>query len=267
MITVTYDSARTLDRIGPNSLPSDVEWIVIDNASADDSARAAERAGATRVIRLRDNRGFAAANNLALEVAKGRYVLFANPDLDFDPIDLPRLQVELDREPGLVSPQLINIDGTLQPNGRGFPTPLNKIRNRLPSARRSAYQIMAQPGQIKPVCFLMGASVATTIQFIRALGGWDERCFVYYEDHDLGFRAWDHGARVRVVGDINWTHGWARETKRLAFQPWRHEIRSAAPFFGKYHQLLLGSRAAAVRWPRIAAAIGTEARVNGSRRG
>src|SRR5882672_4218361 len=57
------------------------ELIVVDNASSDGSAAAiAERYPQVKLIRLRENVGFARANNLAAKEAVGEFVLLLNPD-------------------------------------------------------------------------------------------------------------------------------------------------------------------------------------------
>jgi GT2 family glycosyltransferase len=230
-----------------------VEWVVVDNASTDDSVAVAQRCGADVVVRLPENRGFSAANNVGTSVAAGDNILFANPDLTVDFEGLAALQRRLDEGVGLVAPQLLNEDGTRQPNGRGFPTLLNKVRNRTPGRELSDYRIFAAPGETVPVCFAIGAAVAGTRAFIESLGGWDEGYFVYYEDSDLGLRSWMAGGPVELIGDVRWRHEWARATLRPRLQPWVLEARSMTRFYGTYPALLGSQRSAERRFPEIAA--------------
>ncbi|MEE3919911.1 glycosyltransferase [Micromonospora sp. BRA006-A] len=92
------------------------------------------------MIRLPENVGFSRANNVALREATGRYVLFANPDLEVRPDDLDALARHLDTHGGLVAPQLLGTDGTAQANGRGFRTRRRSSATgrcgRCPAARR-----------------------------------------------------------------------------------------------------------------------------------
>jgi N-acetylglucosaminyl-diphospho-decaprenol L-rhamnosyltransferase len=241
LVTVTYNSAEALRRFGADSLPDGIEWVVVDNASEDDSARVAEDQGAS-VVRLAKNVGFSAANNVGLARAAGDYIAFVNPDVAVRTSDLTRLEAAL-REHGecLVAPQLLNLDSSPQPNGRGMPTMLRKVANRL-SASETPYRVFASPGEVRFIAWAMGAAVAGRRDTFERLGGWDERYFVYYEDSDLGLRSWAAQVPVLLIGDVRWIHGWARETMGLSLRAWRHELRGATRFFARYPGLLLSER-------------------------
>jgi N-acetylglucosaminyl-diphospho-decaprenol L-rhamnosyltransferase len=86
----------------------------------------------------------------------------------------------------------------------------------------------------------MGAAIAITRRAFDALAGWDDGFFVYYEDADLGVRAWQQGLSVRVDGDVRWRHGWGRETGRgFSANAWRLELASAWRFYRKHPYCLV----------------------------
>ncbi|MGY1553110.1 glycosyltransferase [Microbacterium sp. A588] len=258
LVTVTYNSAATLRRFWANGVPSGVEWIVVDNASSDDSAATASELGA-QVIRLEENLGFSAANNRGLTIAQGHYVAFVNPDVTPDWTSLPRLQETIDETGGLVAPQLLNADGSLQPNGRGAPLLPHKIVNRLSRGPRSnGYQVLAADGERRTVFWLIGAVVVGSAAAIRSLDGWNERFFLYYEDKDLSIRAWQRGLSVTLDGGVRWTHGWARETSTFRLTPWVREFQSMAKFYTLYPELLFGGPAVRRKHPRASTASGQE---------
>lgn len=240
IITVAYNSADVLRRHWASPLPNGVEWIVVDNDSSDSSAETARELGA-RVIELEKNLGFSAANNRGLKTAEGSYIAFVNPDVVVDWPTLDRLEALIDATGGLVSPQLLNPDGSSQPNGRGAPSLMNKIRNRTGSGSGSTYQVVANKGQTKYVAWLIGAVVAGAADTVQRLGGWDESYFLYYEDKDLSLRAWRNGVPVLVDGDISWRHSWARATKHFAWAPWKREVASAFTFYRREPRLLVTS--------------------------
>jgi N-acetylglucosaminyl-diphospho-decaprenol L-rhamnosyltransferase len=245
LITVNYNSADKLRAHWGQELPADVEWIVVDNASADGSAETAEELGATSVIRLPENIGFGAANNLGYTQARGEHIAFVNPDLTIDLTSLQMLEASLAREPGVIGPQLIYPDGDPQPSGRGLPSLANKVLSRLGRARTvRQYYIYAEPGEERYVGWLVGAAVVATRATFDRLGEegpWDRRFFVYYEDSDIGLRAWRLGIPVRVVGDARWTHGWARDTSGgFRWRAWVIEFRGAWAFYTRYPALVFG---------------------------
>lgn len=240
LVTVTFNSASTLREFWPRIEPNTTfEWIVVDNASQDDSVHVAAELGA-RVISLPQNLGFGAANNVGFRNSISEFVAFVNPDITPNPADLSLLGTYLRDHPNnLVSPQLVNGDGTLQPNGRGLPYLLNKVRNRTnPSTLVGSYLRFAGLGEKLPVEWLMGAVVAGSRERFEELGPWDERFFVYYEDADLGLRNSKLSGKSIVLGDARWSHGWARETTNASWSAWKRELPSLMKFYSRYPHLL-----------------------------
>jgi len=259
LITVTYNSSEALSRFAAQPLPEGVEWLVVDNASQDDSARTARELGASVTV-LRSNQGFASANNLALQLATGDNVAFVNPDVTVDFEDLPRLAAYLDasKEPVLLAPQLLDPDGTIQPNGRGVPTLRRKVAHRLSDQHADGYRILADVDSRRYVAWVMGAVVIAKRRTFEVLDGWDERFFVYYEDHDLGLRAWRQGVPVVLMGDIRWVHGWARETSGRSWNAWKLELHGMRKFFARYPSLLLTPDLLGSPYSRMYHELGTE---------
>ncbi|MCK8608285.1 glycosyltransferase [Agromyces sp. C10] len=246
LITVAFNSREQLLRHWSGlTFPEEVEWIVVDNNSADDSAGVAAEMGA-HVIRLETNRGFGAANNVGFEASRAEYVAFVNPDVTPNLADLAVLRHHLEDSPDdLVSPQLLNLDGSLQPNGRGQPLLLHKIMHRIaPDRLDGTYRIFAGAGEKREVDWLIGAVVAGTRTHLRSLGPWDEHFFVYYEDKDLGIRNALARGRSVLIGDARWVHGWARETSGINLRAWKLELSSMAKFYWRYPELLLSSNSA-----------------------
>lgn len=255
LITVTHNSAAALARYWSTPLPDNVEWVVVDNRSSDGSAEVAEFLGA-RVIRLDRNIGFGAANNVGFHATTAPLVGFVNPDVTIAAESLPALADVIGSTGGIVSPQLVNPDGSLQANGRGYPFLAAKIRNRLESSTPSTtYRRYAEPDEDLPVVWFIGAVVLGHRKIFQRLGVWDERFFVYYEDSDLGLRAAAAGVPRIVCGRIRWVHGWARETTTLRWSAWRRELASMWKFYSRYPRLLslrprrTASRLAARGWP------------------
>lgn len=259
VITVTYNSALTLRRCWSRSVKP-YDWIVVDNCSTDCSADVAEELGA-RVVRLPKNVGFSRANNIGIGTSTSDYVLFANPDVAVQADGLHLLKEHLNAHGGLVAPQLVSSAGSPQPNGRGFPYATAKLGNRKiwPLSRLHAtYRLLAESGEAVWVAWVMGAAVAARrTDFIR-IGGWNERFFLYYEDHELGLRAWQRGERVAVLGDVRWTHHWARATNSFRWsQAHALELTSARTFFGMFPEFVIGLPLARRRHSRAAALVGS----------
>jgi len=111
VLVVTYNSGDELDEclsgIQRQKVRGGYEVVVVDNASTDDSAErvarwadSVSRRLPVQLIRNSDNRGYAAANNQAAEVAQGRVLVLLNPDAAMDDGCLQSLVDHLLEHPG-----------------------------------------------------------------------------------------------------------------------------------------------------------------------
>ena len=93
------------------------EVFVVDNASTDGSAELIKNNYlSVHIIINEANRGFAAANNQALKLSKGRHIFFLNPDTEFLPSTFQQMISFMDQTPhvGLAGVKMINPDGTIR---------------------------------------------------------------------------------------------------------------------------------------------------------
>lgn len=108
----------------------EMEVIVVDNASRDDSAAmiAAEFPQATLLCTER-NLGFAGGNNVGIREARGRYLLLLNSDAYLFPDTLSATIRAMEENPswGILGVKLVGTDGGLQPSARMLPSPWTKF--------------------------------------------------------------------------------------------------------------------------------------------
>lgn len=176
--------------------------FVVDNASSDDSvAQAKKVAGPVPVkwVELRANRGFAAANNVAIKQCSNEHILLLNPDTEVKPGALPALHKVLGENPaaGIVGCKLLNTDGTLQPSVRAFPTlatfifMFKKLPRLFPSARlwQNYLRTDFDYAREQTVDQVMGAAFLIRNEVIQKVGLLDETFFVWFEEVDYCRRA------------------------------------------------------------------------------
>jgi glycosyltransferase involved in cell wall biosynthesis len=85
-----------LERVA-EKVPFRTEVIVVDDGSTDDTAALAESVSGTTVVRQRVNRGKGAAVRAAIARSTGDIVVIQDADLEYDPVDIPRLLEPLTR--------------------------------------------------------------------------------------------------------------------------------------------------------------------------
>jgi GT2 family glycosyltransferase len=186
-----------------------VETIVVDNASPQPGiAAVVSRVPDARLIRRHRNGGFSAGMNEGLRVARAHTALILNPDT----VPAPGAAVKMldylcaHSDVGVLSPRMLNEDGTLQFSCRRFPTFATAFFNRYslltrlrPRNRFSASYLMSDwdHDQIGDVDWLSGAAMMLSMTALARVGLFDERYFFSIEDVDLCRRM--HAAGYRVV--------------------------------------------------------------------
>lgn len=174
--------------------------VVVDNASVDGSMdRIASPQLPLRVLRNPVNRGFAAACNQGASLANADYLLFLNPDVRLFPgalrLPIAHLERRENARVGICGIQLVDRHERVLRSCARFPSPgtllaamtgLDRLLpRRLPPSRMTEWD----HGASADVDQIMGAFFLVRGSMFRALGGFDERFFVYYEDVDLSLRA------------------------------------------------------------------------------
>ncbi len=228
------------------------EWLVVDAGSSDGTPEAIEReVPGARVFR-RDNRGFAASNNVALGLARGRYVLLLNPDVEVRHGTLAELVAEMDARPdlGLASVVQRGAEGELQPSIRRFPSPLRSLGEALFAAYwpvlRGFQELETRPARYShegEAEWLVGAFLIARREAAEAVGPLDERFFLYSEEIDWCYRFWQAGWPVAHLPVMTITHHAGKRSRGdLMAQLSHSRLLFAAKHYGAARRL--GIRAA-----------------------
>jgi len=218
-----------------------LEGIVVDNGSADGSREmAAADFPLVRVIANQDNRDFARANNQGIALAAGRYVFLLNSDTAVEPGSLRALVDFADAHPraGIVGPQLLNSDGSLQPSGGRFPTPMSTLAELLGIARltgRPRYGTQRDYSLPAVVDEVSGAAMLVRATVLRELGGLDEGFSWGYEDVDLCRRATAAGWSVHYLPAARVRHEWGASRRLAPASTVLKAIEGRRHYFRKHH--------------------------------
>ena len=225
-----------------------LEVIVVDAASHDGSpAMVGEHFPWVKLIARSDNVGFPRGNNIGLAEALGRYLLLLNPDTEIIGNALTKLLNFLDSQPnvGVVGPQLLNSDGTVQSSRRRFPTLATGLlestwlESIAPRAILDHYYAADLPDdQTAEVDWLMGACLLIRREIYEAVGGMDEDYFMYSEELDYCRRIKEAGWRVVYLPDAQVVHHAGKSSEQavaarhVAFQ--RAKLRYFRKFHGRF---------------------------------
>lgn len=203
-----------------------LEVIVVDNASGDGTVVAIrEHFPDVIIMENAENVGFAPANNQALAIARGRYVLFLNPDTEVGPGTLQRCVDELERDPavGMVGCRLMLADGTVQYESARRDYTVSML------VWESLWLHMLRPHHPRFAAHLMGdwdhrgnrdvEAISGAFMMVRRsvaqqLGGLPQDVFMYHEDLSFCLCVRRAGWRIRFLGDVETMHHCGQSSKR-----------------------------------------------------
>lgn len=193
---------------------SEVEVILVDNGSHDGSAMMVRRKFPyVHVIENQTNRGFAAANNQGLDIARGQYVMLLNSDTIVHGDVLARMIDYLDKHPsiGACGPRILNTDGSLQISSSQFPGFCNLLLltigldrfNGSPWLKKYRHSHMNYDGPTQ-VETISGCAIMVRRKTIHQIGPLDESFFFFGEETDWCLRMRQNGWLLHYapVGDI-----------------------------------------------------------------
>ena len=213
VVMVVYQTGEALAESIRHVLaePSVDEFVIVDNGSPADEAERLRALGLTepRVVLQQGhgNVGFARGANLGAETARGKYIVFLNPDANLQGGCIEALVEAFEGQPvpAVVGARVMNTDGTEQRGGRrGEVTPITTLLSfgHLTSLFKglSKFEIHrereATPDTAVPMPTISGACFALRREDFEALGGFDEGYFLHVEDIDLCWRARQAGGEV-----------------------------------------------------------------------
>jgi|SRR5687768_1830282 len=233
VIIVTYNSARhlgqCLESVEEHFKDVAYEVCVVDNASDDGSAAIVRAAGGrTRLVSNDRNLGFSAGVNVGLQNTTGRYCMWLNPDTRIIGGDVVELLQYLDKEVGvgIVGPQVLNKDGSVQLSCRSFPSYSTALFNRyslltrlFPGNYFSRKYLHTDwdHGAVREVDWISGACLIHRRSLLEDVGALDEHFFMYIEDIDFCLRAHGAGWNVHYNPALRVLHHIAGSSRQVPF--------------------------------------------------
>lgn len=253
VIIVNYNSGQFLQQCVDSIFDTnkDVEVIVVDNASTDDSLIRLRSAlpdePRLQVMSNSSNFGFAKACNMGTQSATGKFLLYLNPDCILDRNAISVLSDTLKETPtaGMVGGFLTDPDGTEQGGGRrAVPTPwrsfvrafgLSRLAHRWPRLFFD-FHLHKQPLPDQPIEVeaISGACMLVRREALEDVGPLDEGYFMHCEDLDWCMRFRQKGWQILFVPTAKVVHFLGVCSKsRPIFVEW-HKHKGMMRFYRKF---------------------------------
>jgi GT2 family glycosyltransferase len=204
----------------------DCEIFVVDNSSSDgSSSMVSNKFPDIRLINNHENRGFSAANNQAIKLATGRYILLLNPDTLVGEETFSKCISFMDRHPetGATGVKMINGKGRLLPESkRSLPTPKTafyKMAGLSYLFPRSELFSKYYLGNLDSTKTTQADIISGAFMFIRReavikTGYLDEAFFMYGEDIDYSYRLLKAGFKNYYLPETKIIHFKGESTKK-----------------------------------------------------
>jgi len=214
IVVVSWNTAGSLQdclsKLENSTARDQIEIIVVDNASTDDSPALVKRDfPAVSLIENTQNVGFARANNQGLALSRGRCVLLLNSDALVPPSALTALLAFMEAHPeaGACGPRLLQRDETPQPFAfGGDPTPAYLLQRAL------THLLLRRPlhawdtDRVQAVDWVSGACLMARREAVEQAGPLDEAIFMYFEDNDWCLRFRQCGWKIYYNPEVAITH-------------------------------------------------------------
>ena len=223
-----------------------VEIILVDNASTDGSVEMVNQSfPSVKVIQNESNLGFAAANNIGIKVATGKYVCLINSDVNVPPNCLQNMYRYMNEQPsiGLLGPKMLGKCGNTRRSGMRFPTIGNMLLRAL-----ALDSTLKGPGPMGG--FLMADFHFDQIKDMEVLNGWfwmarrealdevgllDEQFFMYGEDIDWCKRFRLAGWRIVFYPQAEALHYGGASSANAPIRFFIEMQRANLQYWKKYH--------------------------------
>lgn len=245
---VKYFLEQCLYSVSKACAKIDAEIIVVDNYSTDGSRNYLQpKFPSVNFIWNTANSGFSCANNMGLKKAKGRYVVFLNPDTIIAEDSLEKSIAFFHDHPDCGALGVRMIDGSgkyLKESKRSFPSPaagffkMTGLAALFPGSKLfAAYYAGHLPDkENNQIDVLAGAFMMAGRDILEKLNGFDESYFMYGEDIDLSYRIRQAGYKNFYFAGTTIIHFKGESTQKNSRNYIRHFYGAMTTFVNKHYR-------------------------------
>ena len=236
---------RCLQSIEDGRGDLDVEVIVVDSASSDNSAEMVQTEFPdVTLLAQTENVGFPRGNNIGLEQATGDYLLLLNPDTELVGDALGTMVAYMTQHPevGMLGPELLNSDGSHQSSRRRFPTLLTGIFESTwlqpfaPKQVLARYYVKDSGDRVSAeVEWVSGACMLTRRAVYEQVGGMDAAYFMYSEELDWCRRIHDVAWKIVYFPSAQVLHHHGKSSEQAVTHRHINFNQAKLRYFRKFH--------------------------------
>ncbi len=248
---VTYNTdTKELDKLMQSfaAVQQVFKLIIIDNSPTDDLKRFFNNYSFVEYIHNPANPGFGASHNMAIQkgIELGSdYHFVVNPDVYFEgDIISPMVEyMEHHSNVGMMMPQILNLDGSVQNLPKLLPSPYSVLMRKVKFPKSVCEKFINQyelrnvnKQQIYEAPILSGCFTLFRVEALKSVGVYDDRFFMYFEDWDLS-RRMHQKYKTIYYPLVSVYHGYesgANKNSRL----FKIFVQSAIKYFNKWGWLL-----------------------------
>ena len=221
----------------------DIKMYLIDNSPTDELSKLIEDSR-IEYFHNPSNPGFGASHNIAIKKAidqNSEYHFIINPDIYFsdDVIGSMVEYIKTDMTIGMMMPQILNEDGSIQNLPKLLPSPFSILWRKIKKPNK-AYNTFINKYELREVPrdliyntpILSGCFTLVSLKAINEVGMYDDNFFMYFEDWDLSRRIHKHYKTIYFpkVSVVHEYESGANKSKRL----FKIFINSAITYFNKW---------------------------------
>lgn len=220
---VTYNNSEVIgsavSSIKEYTKGVDYKLYISDNASSDDTLKIVKEADDNAEITENGgNIGFGKAHNAVISKLESKYHAVVNPDIRLDNDVLTEMCEYLDshEDVAMVTPKILFPNGDEQVLPKRKPKLKYLLGRRLPIYKNAVAEytrsdeVFSEPTEID---FCTGCFFVMRTEVFKALNGFDDRFFMYFEDADITLRAKEFG-KVMFIPSSHVIHCWERSSSK-----------------------------------------------------
>jgi len=245
-ILIGYNQApalrRAIDALERSQNRAELEILLVDCASTDETGSLDQHYPTLTVLRLPDHFGATKALNIATRTARGEILFYLSPEVEVAPDTVARLleALEAHADAAAVCPLLVDAEG--RPVWRVLPLPSRDLFTQICADGRLPFTPVPDLSQESVAVAYPGRdALLIRKHFVAGMNYFDERLGEYWADADLALQIRRAGKKIRVVPQIRAVYTAPSLSHPPDVAETSDRVVGASVLLGKYQGMFAGA--------------------------